>query len=208
MPHCKKNISLPEQATSFTKDFLDLWVSDKEGIKIGRVSDLAIKMGEEFPTVSSVVVAVKLRISLFGYAKFEAVVPWRQVKSLNEKGIALRIAYSEVKTGKLEQGELLLKTNVMDQQIVDNEGRKILRVNDVKLKCFSEHLRLVGVEVGIKGLLYRLGAGRRLERLANQLNVKIIENIIMWDLVEQFDNEMKRIKLSISQEILKDLINL
>ena len=49
---------------------------------------------------------------------------------------------------------------------------------------------------------------KRLERVANQLNVKIMENIIMWDLVEQFDNEMKRIKLSISQEMLKDLINL
>ena len=66
----------------------------------------------------------------------------------------------------------------------------------------------MGVETGIKGLLYRLGAGRRLVRVANLLNVKIMENIIMWDLVEQFDNEMKRIKLSISQEMLKDLINL
>ena len=208
MPQNKKNISLPEQSTSFTKDFLDLWVSDKEGIKIGRVSDLAITMGEEFPNVSSLVVAVKLRISLFGSAKFEAVIPWRQVKSLDEDGIALGIAFSEVKTGKLNQRELLLKKNVMDQQIVDNEGRKILRVNDVKLKAFNEHLRLVGVETGIKGLLYRLGAGRRLVRVANLLNVKIMENIIMWDLVEQFDNEMKRIKLSISQEMLKDLINL
>jgi hypothetical protein len=35
-----------------------------------------------------------------------------------------------------------------------------------------------------------------------------MENIIMWDLVEQFDSEMKRIKLSISQEMLKDLINI
>ena len=208
MPNSKRNICLPEQSTSFTKDYLGLKVRDKDGETIGQVTDLAIKMGEEFPTVSSVVVAVKLRISLFGSAKFEAVVPWRQVKSLEEKGIALRIAYSEVKTGRLEQGELLLKTNVMDQQIVDNEGRKILRVNDVKLKCFNEHLRLVGVEVGIKGLLYRLGAGRRMESVAKMLNLKIMESIIMWDLVEQFDREMQQIKLVISQKMLKDLMNL
>jgi len=208
MSQSKKNISLPDQATSFTKDYLSLWIYDKDGVRIGRAADMAIKMGEEFPIVSSLVVAVKLRISLFGFAQFEAVIPWRQVKSLDEKGIALRIAYSEVKTGKLEQGELLLKTNVMDQQIVDNEGRKILRVNDVKLRTMEGHLRLVGVEVGIKGLLYRLGAGRRMEAVAKMLNLKIMESIIMWDLVEQFDKEMQQIKLVISQKMLKDLINL
>jgi magnesium transporter len=208
MTQTKHNIYMPEQSTSFTKDYLGLKVLDKSGETIGQVADLAIRMGEEFPTVSAIITAVSVRVSLFGKAKFEAVIPWRTVKKCGEDGIALRIEFSELKTGKLGQDELLLKKHVMDQQIVDNEGRKILRVNDVKLRTMHEHIRLVGVEAGIKGLLYRLGAGRRLERVANLLNVKIMENIIMWDLVEQFDSEMKRIKLSISQEMLKDLINI
>jgi magnesium transporter len=120
----------------------------------------------------------------------------------------LGVGYSELRPGRIGKDELLFKKHIMDQQIVDNEGRKLLRVNDVKLKAMDSNLRLVGVEVGIKGLLYRLGAGRRLERLANKFNVKIMENIIMWDLVSQFDREMNRIKLVISQEMLKDLINL
>ena len=208
MTQAKQKIAVPEQATSFTKDYLGLKVRDKDDEYIGTISDMAIEMGDEFPMVSSVVVSVKVRVSLLGWAKFEAIIPWRMVKACDGHEMKLRAAYSEIKPGKLGNGELLLKKNIMDQQIVDNEGKKLLRVNDVRLKAMPENIRLVGVEVGIKGLLYRLGAGRRMERLAKMMNVKIMENIIMWDLVEQFDTEMQRIKLVISQEMLKDMMNI
>jgi magnesium transporter len=208
MPRAKKPIIVPANATSFTKDYYGLRVIDQDGEKIGSIADMAITMGEEFPKVSSVVVSVKVKLSLLGSAKFEAIVPWRAVKYCDDREMRLRTAYSALKPGKLEKDELLFQKRIMDQQIVDNEGRKLLRVNDVRLKAMGEHLRLVGVEVGIQGLLYRLGAGKRLERVAKMLNVKIMENIILWDLVEQFDNEMNRIKLGISQEMLKDVMNL
>jgi sporulation protein YlmC with PRC-barrel domain len=204
----KKHITISEGATSFTKDYLGLPVIDKDGVKVGKVADLAVKMGEEFPGVSSVAVLVKIRVSLLGSARFEAIIPWKAVKAVDDDRIVLKIAYSEIKPGKLEKSELLFNRHVMDQQIVDNEGRRLLRVNDVKLRAVGDALVLVGVEVGIKGLLYRLGAGRRLERVARMMNLKIMENIIMWDLVEQFDDQMKQIKLSVSQEMLKDLMNL
>jgi len=204
----KKHITISEGATSFTKDYLGLPVIDRDGAKVGKVADLAVKMGEELPGVSSVAVLVKIRVSLLGSAKFEAIIPWKAVKKVDGDRIVLKIAYSEIKPGKLEKSELLFNRHVMDQQIVDNDGRRLLRVNDVKLRAVGDALVLVGVEVGIKGLLYRLGAGRRLERVARMMNVKIMENIIMWDLVEQFDDQMKQIKLTISQEMLKDLMNL
>jgi hypothetical protein len=60
----------------------------------------------------------------------------------------------------------------------------------------------------MKGLLARLGGGKRLEQVTSAFRLKVMENIIMWDLVEKFDSEMKRIKLGISQDMLKDLFNL
>lgn len=208
MPTTRRHIAMTEKATSFTRDYLGLKVRDKDEVAIGTIVDLAVKMGGEFPDISAVVVAVQVRVSLLGRAKFEAVIPWTKVAGCDDRELRLAIAFSEIKTGRLGRDELLLKRHVMDQQIVDNEGKRLLRVNDVKLKVVKDRVRLVGVETGIKGLLYRLGAGRRMEALARRLNVKIMENIIMWDLVEQFDSEMKRIKLAISQEMLKDLINL
>lgn len=208
MPTAKKCIELPEHSTSFTKDFIGLKVRDKDDVAIGSLADMAIKMGVQFPDVSSIVVAVQVRVSLFGRARFEAVIPWRMVAFCDGDVMRLSVDYSGIKPGKLGKDELLLKKHVMDQQIVDNEGKRLLRVNDVKLRPVTGHIRLVGVETGIKGLLYRLGAGRRLEAVAKLLNVTIMENIIMWELVEQFDNEMRRIKLAISQQMLKDLINL
>jgi sporulation protein YlmC with PRC-barrel domain len=208
LPNTKNNIHLSEGATSFSKDYMGMQVIDKDGVKIGKVADFAVKMGEEFPKISSVAVSIKIRVSLLGSARFEAVIPWKLVKAISDDELSLKITYSEIKPGKIEKGELLFNRHVMDQQVVDNGGKRLLRVNDVKLRAVGGSLVLVGVEVCIKGLLYRLGAGRRLENVARMMNVKIMENIIMWDLVEQFDDQMKQIKLAISQEMLKDLINL
>jgi len=56
MSRAKKQIIVPANATSFTKDYLDLKVIDKDGERIGSIADMAITMGEEFPKVSSIVV--------------------------------------------------------------------------------------------------------------------------------------------------------
>jgi hypothetical protein len=58
------------------------------------------------------------------------------------------------------------------------------------------------------GLLTRLGPMRRMPALARFFRIKIMQNIIMWDIVDEFDREMNRIKLGISQEMVRDLYNL
>lgn len=197
-----------KETTSFSQDYVGMPVADKKSERVGKILDLAVKMGEPFPPVSSLAVEVSVRTGAFGWAKFPAIIPWSQVEEFDETVVKLSVLPESIRLGELKKNELLLGKSVMDQQVVDSEGRKLLRVNEIKLREVDGRLRLAGVEVGMKGLLARLGGGRRLDQVSGAFRLKIMENIIMWDLVEKFDSEMKRIKLGISQDMLKDLYNL
>ncbi len=197
-----------KETTSLSQDYIGMPVVDKKGERVGKILDLAVKMGETYPPVSSLAVEVSVRRGEFGWAKFPAIIPWTQVEEFDEKVVKLSILPESIRLGELKRNELLLGRDVMDQQVVDSEGRKLLRVNEVKLREVDGRLRLAGVEVGMKGLLARLGGGKQLDLVAHAFRLKIMENIIMWDLVETFEREMKRIKLGISQDMLKDLYNL
>lgn len=197
-----------KETTRFSQDYVGMPVLDRRGERLGKVLDLAVKIDETYPSVTSLVVEVSVRAGPFGWAKFPAVIPWSQVEEFDEDVVKLAIGSESVKLGALKKSELLLGKCVMDQQVVDSEGRKLLRVNDVRLREVDGRLHLAGIEAGIKGLLTRLGGGKRFERVSGVFRMRLTENIIMWDLVESFDREMNRIKLGISQDMLRDLYNL
>jgi magnesium transporter len=198
-----------QEQDSFFRHYLGRPVLDAELKRIGRVSDLAVRMGEEFPPVSKVAVLVQTRGGRMGNARYTAMVSWDDIARFEPRSVNLNIPLRDVAIGEIEQEELLLKKNIMDQQVVDDSGKKILRVNDIKLAHAADgHLRLVGVDTGMLGLLGRLGPMTRVPALARLFRIKIMQNIIMWDVVDEFDREMNRIKLGISQEMVKDLYNL
>ena len=55
------------------------------------------------------------------------------------------------------EGEVLLMRDVMDQQVVDLDGARVIRVNDLKLAKVDQDVRLIAVDIGLKGMLRRLG---------------------------------------------------
>jgi Mg2+ transporter MgtE len=73
----------------------------------------------------------------------------------------------------------------MDKQIVDTHGAKVVRVNDLQLSDVDGQLRLVGADVGLRGLLRRIGAEGLAERLVGK---RLPRGIIPWHLVEPLDS--------------------
>jgi sporulation protein YlmC with PRC-barrel domain len=57
----------------------------------------------------------------------------------------------------LRQGELLLKDALLDKQVVDTDGAKIRRVNDLQFLKTNQGMHLVHVDVGFRGLIRRMG---------------------------------------------------
>lgn len=98
-------------------------------------------------------------------------------------------------TGKKEN-YFYLKKNVLDRQLVDINGRKLVRVNDLRLAVMHTGTFVVAVDVGVEGLLRRLGVAKPLKRLLEPINVTIPNTLILWDEVETIDIGNEGIKLS------------
>ena len=93
-------------------------------------------------------------------------------------------------------GDVLLKESILDQQIVDINGRKLVRVNDIRMVAISAGTFVVAVDVGTEGLLRRLGVNMFFKRLLQPFRVNIPSKFILWDDVETIDPYTFNIQLS------------
>jgi CBS domain-containing protein len=102
-------------------------------------------------------------------------------------------------------GGLLLVENIQDKQIVDLNGRKLVRVNDVRLATLPTGTFAVAVDIGIGGLLRRIGILIPMQRVLSLLRMKIPTKYILWDDVQAIDFSNLNIKLSKSYAKLHTL---
>jgi len=100
---------------------------------------------------------------------------------------------------------LLLKANILDKQIVDLNGRKLVRVNDVRLVSVTDGTFAVAVDVGTEGLLRRIGISRPLKYFFSLFNIAIPSKFILWDDVEAVDYSNFNIKLGTTFKKLNTL---
>lgn len=91
---------------------------------------------------------------------------------------------------------LFLVKNVLDRQIVDIDGRKLVRVNDLRLAVLKSGSFLVAVDVGLEGLLRRIGIAKPIKSILSIFNKNISSRLILWDDVETVDPGHTAIKLS------------
>ena len=91
---------------------------------------------------------------------------------------------------------VLLKESILDQQIVDLNGRKLVRVNDIRMVTIAAGTFVVAVDVGTEGLLRRLGVSRFFKRILQPFGGNIPSKFILWDDVETIDPDTFNIQLS------------
>jgi magnesium transporter len=103
------------------------------------------------------------------------------------------------------ENTLFLVKNVLDKQIVDIDGRKLERVNDVRLATLPSGTFLVAVDVGIEGLLRRLAIAKPLKMLIKPFGKNLPSNLILWEDVATISYGHGDIKLAKSQSKLSTL---
>ncbi len=97
--------------------------------------------------------------------------------------------------------ELYLKQRVLDQQIVDTEGKRLVRVNDLQLARKGQLFYLTGVDVGGLGLLRRLGIDNLFKTTAKLFNKKPQSNVIPWEDVASIEHD-DPLRLKVSRDRL------
>lgn len=175
-------------------------VVDSTGEKIGTVSDLAISTGEVFPRITS--------LAFQGPGRVPFMISWRKyVDEFDEDGITLQVESHDIRFSYLQPDEVLLARDLMDRQIVDTQGLKVVRVNDLKLSVSGSQLRLLGAEVGVRGILR--GLAPWIERatcaVCKAFGKKLDEQIIAWNYMDLLDRDLSEVQLSVTHKRLDEL---
>ncbi|MBI4495624.1 MAG: magnesium transporter [Deltaproteobacteria bacterium] len=183
-------ISKP-QVFLFLSQILGKRVVDPEGRPGGRVSDLVAKFGETYPLVTGLVLSRRGRKTLI-------FLPWPKVVEIGREVVAYLPPPDEPTELVLEEGERLLKDSLLDKQIVDTHGAKVLRVNDLHLLWVKQSLRLVHVDVGLRGLMRRVGLERVMDKLLQWLfDYHLSDHFIPWRFVQPLSSpDLLRLKVA------------
>lgn len=173
-------------------------VIDTAGHSLGRVREVAITPGVQPPAISELIWGPKNNLKALAPTGLE---------HMPNGELRLR---AEAQPRSFNMGEplLLLDRDLMDQQIIDVHGRKVVRVNDIALFWFPPEaggeMRPMEVEVGTRGALRRLLKGLGTRRAVERLSSKIPAKVIPWDFVDLIEADpARRVRLKISHERLE-----
>ena len=115
--------------------------------------------------------------------------------------ITLKVGADRLRTFNPSGHELPLLDRVLDQQIVDTEGRRLVRVNDLQIARAGEQFVLTGVDVSGTGLLRRLGLEKVGRSIGNAFNRPPKSVVIPWEFVASIEHD-DPLRLSVSQNRL------
>ena len=141
------------------------------GAVVGKLGDLVARWdGQAYPPLTGMLVRVGRR---------EAFVSIDQVAGFEQGGVLLRSARLDLRDFERREGEVLLGRDVLDHQLVDCDGVRVVRASDLYVARVASRWRLVGVDVGFHSLLRRLGPRRTRNRPTP-------DRVIDWSAVQPF----------------------
>ena len=174
-------IQAAEMFLNFT-DILKKDVRDSDGAFVGNVWDLSAKLGEVYPKTEELILYKGAMHRQY------AVVPWPAIASV-EDDMILTIGKGDVKFGPTpKEFEFLIKRDILDQQVVDTFNHKVRRVNDIHLLKVDRDLVIAHVDIGLRGLLRRLGWEKTVDFLVRLVNThaRYLKNpdLVSWKYVQ------------------------
>ncbi len=180
----------------FLSDFLNADVVDVRQHRVGQVRDLIVLMTDPFPKVTGVVLKGNRRVPS---------IDWSLVRSWDNKELSLKVAEENLQPHTRLDAELWLSRQVLDKQIVDMDGRRVVRVNDLQLSQVDGSMLLVGVDIGGRGLLRRIGLEGLGRRITAALSLDWPQKLISWEAVDPVKTDVNSVKLRIAHTRLARL---
>ena len=169
-------------------------VVDRLEQPIGRVEDAIVLLGEQFPKVLGLVVRTisgDERVLLIG-----------EIDLIGAQFVSTQSVRDRLVLSTIRPGDILIKKNILDQQVVDTSGARVLRVNDLKLAKVGPDVRLIAADVGMRGMLRRLGIERIFDFLFGIFRKKVPDKLIGWNYVELLEADLAKGQIKIPTSAL------
>lgn len=191
-------VSASPQVFIFFSQILGKRILDLEGHPWGKIVDLLASLGELYPTVTGVLYLPRGQKTLHR-------LPWARIRQVEDKFVFEGNPLERQIFTSPGEGELLLRESLLDKQIVDTHGAKVLRVNDLHLLHVNLNLRLVHVDVGLRGLMRRVGLEKIMDRFFHFfLDYHPSDHLIPWRVVQTLSSPAL-LRLKVSQQRLAQL---
>lgn len=176
-------------------------VFDSSGELAGRVREVALSPQEDAGRISDLIVKT---------SEGDRMLPAKAVSALDGRTIRTRSAVVEWPPLVSSEGLLLLERDLLDQQIIDVKGRKVVRVNDVDLWAEpvngSFKIKIGRVDVGLRGAIRRLLKGLAPRSAVEALAGRMPDRAIPWEAVDLIETDpARRVHLKLDYDRLSKL---
>ena len=182
---------------AFISELLGRPVADVDGERIGHLDDLigTLKSDMPHPAIAAIVVR---------RAGGNLIVSFTDVAVLIAPAIPLSKRVADNVPYQPAERDVWLARDVLDKQIIDTNGVRVVRVNDLEITRVNGHFYVANVDIGGLGLMRRLGMAKVAQRLAGRLNRRLQPGIISWDEVELLASDQP-MRLRVPSDKLNDL---
>jgi magnesium transporter len=185
-----------------TTELMGAKAYDAQGNYVGRLRELFIEPAEAPNRIARY---------LLSRGRFQPLIARHdQVASLDSRTLRLNCAERALEAYEPNESWLAVCKDLLDQQIIDTSGRKVVRVNDLDLaeqrSNGNVELRLLQVDVGLPGAVRRLLQGVASPGILRRIESKLPAKVIRWEFVNLVEQDpLRRVKLRITHEKLEDL---
>lgn len=123
-------------------------IFDVEGEKVAVIRDVLVRYGsEDYPPFIGIMAR---------YRRRNFFIPRNHIAGFNEHGARLNVDVLNLRPFTRRSGEVLLAKDVLDKQLIDIDGKRVVRVNDVQIIEVGGDFRVTGADVSFQGFLRRL----------------------------------------------------
>ena len=186
----------------FATELMGAKAYDAQGNYVGKIREFFIEPAEQPNRVARY---------LLSRGNFQPLVArHEQIASVSPSNVRLNVNERSLEPYEPNESWLALTKDLLDQQIIDTSGRKVVRVNDVDLSeqraNGNVELRVAQVDVGLPGAVRRLLQGIAPPGVIRRVQDKLPPKKIRWEFVNLVEPDpLRRVKLRITHEKLEDL---
>ncbi|OGK34116.1 hypothetical protein A3A46_00740 [Candidatus Roizmanbacteria bacterium RIFCSPLOWO2_01_FULL_37_13] len=166
-------------------------ICTEDDIKVGVLEDL-IFLASEKPNITKLVIR--------DLPNSKLIIPVSYLRKINSV-ISIKKDYHTV---ELEENELYLVKNMLDKQIIDLQGNKIVRVNDIAIQD-KDGFYIAGVDIGILGILRWLKLENIFTKIISALHLKATSSFLSWADIQPLELTRGQVRLRKEEKKLEKL---
>lgn len=186
-----------EELMAYLSELIGKPVSDLSGESFGALDDILASNRRDFPHPLIVAIVVKSHTQQW-------IIPFVDVAVLIAPAIPLNKNLTDITPFIPGENDIFLSRDVLDKQIIDTNGFRVVRVNDVELARVNGDIYVANVDIGSQGLLRRLGLVSFAQKFMSRIHGTLPESVISWDHVELIHPDQP-IRLKVPGEKITDL---